>query len=223
MALIRLPPGTPPPISSTISRSVVPMGTSTRPVWVTFPARAKTLVPPLFWVPMRRNQSAPYSRTTATLANVSTLLITVGLPHRPLSVGKGGRIRGWPRSPSIEWIRAVSSPHTNAPRAEADLQVEIEARAEDVLAQEPPLAALGNRVFDPLDGQRILGPDVEEPLLGADREAADEHAFDHVERVGLEHAAIHERARVALVGVDRSGSGSSPWPRRPWPHFWPVG
>ena len=53
--------------------------------------------------------------TAGTLANVSTLLITVGLPQRPLCVGYGGRMRGCPRWPSIEWIRAVSSPQTKAP------------------------------------------------------------------------------------------------------------
>jgi hypothetical protein len=35
------------------------MGTSTSPVWLTLPARAKTFVPPLLAVPIWRNQSAP--------------------------------------------------------------------------------------------------------------------------------------------------------------------
>ena len=58
-AFSRLPPAAPPPMSKTISRSVVPIGTSTRPVWRTLPARANTFVPPLFSVPIRANQSAP--------------------------------------------------------------------------------------------------------------------------------------------------------------------
>ena len=58
-ALNFLPPVMPPPISSTISRRVVPMGTSTRPVCLILPPRANTLVPGLFSVPMLRNQSAP--------------------------------------------------------------------------------------------------------------------------------------------------------------------
>ena len=37
--------GMPPPTSKTTWRSVVPMGTSTRPVWATFPARANSAVP----------------------------------------------------------------------------------------------------------------------------------------------------------------------------------
>ncbi len=49
------------------------------------------------------------------LDSVSTLLITVGLPQRPLCDGKGGLGEGMPRLPSMDAIIAVSSPHTNAP------------------------------------------------------------------------------------------------------------
>ena len=45
-------PGSAPPMSYTISPSVMPMGTSTRPGVFTSPARAKILVPLLFSVPM---------------------------------------------------------------------------------------------------------------------------------------------------------------------------
>ena len=49
------------------------------------------------------------------LANVSTLLMSVGRSHRPATAGYGGRGVGVPRPPSMEAISAVSSPHTNAP------------------------------------------------------------------------------------------------------------
>ncbi len=49
------------------------------------------------------------------LDSVSTLLMLVGLPQRPLTAGNGGRVRGMPRLPSIEAISAVSSPQTKAP------------------------------------------------------------------------------------------------------------
>ncbi len=49
------------------------------------------------------------------LANDSTLLMSVGLPHRPATAGYGGRGRGVPRRPSTEAMSAVSSPHTKAP------------------------------------------------------------------------------------------------------------
>ena len=59
-ALNFLPFGMPPPISSMTSRSVVPIGISTRPVLVILPPSAKTFVPFDFSVPMDANQSAPF-------------------------------------------------------------------------------------------------------------------------------------------------------------------
>ena len=82
-ALNFLPSGMPPPMSKMTSRRVVPMGTSTRPVFTTLPVRAKVLVPGLASVPMPLYHPAPCRMMPGTLANVSTLLSTVGLPHRP--------------------------------------------------------------------------------------------------------------------------------------------
>ena len=67
-ALNFLPPGMPPPISSTMVRSVVPMGISTRPAFLILPPSANTLVPLLFSVPMLANQSAPFRMICGTLA-----------------------------------------------------------------------------------------------------------------------------------------------------------
>src|SRR5215831_2276135 len=114
-ALIFPPSGAPPPIVSTIFRSVVPIGTSIKPVFVILPASANTFVPLLFSVPIPENHAAPFRTIGATFANVSTLLISVGHPHSPLSAGNGGRGRGVPRLPSTDIISAVSSPQTNAP------------------------------------------------------------------------------------------------------------
>jgi hypothetical protein len=68
----------PPPMSSMISRRLVPMGTSISPVLRMVPARAKTLVPLERSVPMPANQSPPLRMMGAMLAKVSTLLISVG-------------------------------------------------------------------------------------------------------------------------------------------------
>ena len=105
----------PPPISSTILLIVVPMGTSTSPVYLTLPTKLKILVPELFSVPILANSWAPFSIMIGIFAHVSTLLIAVGLPSIPFCTGKGGRCRGSPIFPSIERINAVSSPHTKAP------------------------------------------------------------------------------------------------------------
>ena len=45
-----------------------------------------------------------------TVARLSTLLTTVGLPHSPSTAGKGGLILGLPLLPSNLSNQAVSSP-----------------------------------------------------------------------------------------------------------------
>ncbi len=114
-ALNFFPFGTPPPMSKINSRNVIPIGISTRPVFLTFPDRANTFVPGLPSVPIERNHSAPLRIMWRMFPHVSTLLIRVGIPNRPRTAGYGGRRRAIPRSPSIEAMRAVSSPQTNAP------------------------------------------------------------------------------------------------------------
>ena len=93
----------------------MPIGTSTSPLRFTLPVSAKTLVPLLVPEPIAEYASAPLRMIHATLANVSTLLMLVGLPHSPDVAGKGGRTRGMPRWPSSDAMSAVSSPQTNAP------------------------------------------------------------------------------------------------------------
>ncbi len=95
--------------------SGVPNGISTRPVFFTFPTSEKTLVPGLLALPVSVNQAAPLETIGATLYQVSTLLMLVGLPYRPLLAGNGGRVRGRPEWPSSEAMSAVSSPQTKAP------------------------------------------------------------------------------------------------------------
>ena len=114
-ALKRFPFGMPPAMSWTTSPSVIPIGTSTMPVFSILPARAKTFVPLLFGVPSDANQAPPLRTMTGTFASVSTLLMIVGLPKMPRSKGNGGFCRGSPRFPSTECMRAVSSPQTKAP------------------------------------------------------------------------------------------------------------
>ena len=51
------------------------------------------------------------------------------------------------------------------------------------------------------DGQRILGPHINESLIGPHRISGDGHAFEYGMRIALEHAAVHERTGIALVGI----------------------
>ena len=56
-----------------------------------------------------------------------------------------------------------------------------------------------------LDRERVLVAHVHvafhRAVAGADGVGGDDHALDDAVRVALEHGAVHERARVALVGV----------------------
>src|SRR5438270_9634852 len=85
------------------------------PGLLTWPATQSMRVPPFFGVPRLAYFSPPSRIIAGTVLSVSTLLITVGQPYRPTTAGKGGLIRGYPRLPSSDSIRADSSPHPYAP------------------------------------------------------------------------------------------------------------
>ncbi len=78
-ALKRLPSRMPPPMPKMTSRSVSPIGISTRPPRRILPVRANTLVPFEFSVPIAANFAPPFRMIQATLAKVSTLLMLEGL------------------------------------------------------------------------------------------------------------------------------------------------
>ena len=138
----------------------------------------------------------------ATLAKVSTLLISVGLPHRPDSGrDRAAAAAAVPRLPSIEAISAVSSPQTNAPAPRRTSMLKLKVVPQMSLPSSPRCSACRMAVLQPLDGQRIFRPDVDVTLVRADRVAGDRHAFEHAMRVAFQHAAVHERAGIAFVGV----------------------
>src|SRR5271157_2808683 len=105
----------PPPNSKMISRSVMPIGTSMRPVLFTLPTRENILVPLLCFVPIDVYQSNPLFMMCGTLAHVSTLFRLVGLSQSPCSTVCTYLSLGSPDLPSTEDMRAVDSPHTKAP------------------------------------------------------------------------------------------------------------
>ncbi len=83
----------------------------------------------------------------------------------------------------------------------AELDVEVEAAAEDVLAKQTVLAGLVDSDLKTLDSQRVLGTDVDQTLAGADSVAADGHSLDDAVGVALKDRTVHKCTRVALVGV----------------------
>ena len=74
-------------------------------------------------------------------------------------------------------------------------------KGEDILSEEPHLAALGERHLSVLHGNGVLRADVDDPGRGADGVRADQHALDHKVRVTLQQRPVHERAGIALIRV----------------------
>ncbi len=188
-------------MSSTISAIVVPIGTSTSPVFLTLPTRQKILVPALPGVPTRAYASAPTSMMTGTLAHVSTLLIAVGLPVDALLDRERRALARLAHLPLDRAHQRGLLAADEGAGAAHQVDVEDEAGAEDVLAEQPELAGLAQGDDQVLDGQRVLVADVDDALGRAGGEGADQHPLDDAVRVALEHRAVHVGAGVALVGV----------------------
>ena len=200
-ALNRLPFGIPPPMVKMMSRRLMPMGTSTRPVLLILPTSEKIFVPLLFSVPMR---GEPVRAAVDDQGHVRPGLhvVEVGRPVAQAPVGRVHVLGAGPADPALDrrHERGGLPAHEGA-RAAHHLDREVVAAAEDVLAQEAVLLGLAQRDADVLDGQRVLGAHVDVPVVAADGPGADDHALEHRVRVRLEHGPVHVRARVALVGV----------------------
>ena len=96
--------------------------------------------------------------------------------------------------------RGLLAAHERA-RAQPDVEIEIKAGAEDVLAEQSVLLRLREGYLQPLHRDGVLRPDVDIALMGADGIARDRHSFEDGVRIAFEYAPVHERAGVALVGV----------------------
>ena len=57
---------------------------------LTFPEIQNILVPVFFSLPKEANHLPPLLKIVGTTAMVSTLLIIVGHPYKPINAGKGG-------------------------------------------------------------------------------------------------------------------------------------
>jgi len=86
-------------------------------------------------------------------------------------------------------------------RTTADLDVEREVRAGDVLAEVAGGPGGVDRNLQPRLRQRVLTPDVEVAAGRVRGVALDRHGLDERERIVLHEHPILERARLGLVGV----------------------
>ncbi len=123
------------------------------------------------------------------------------MPQRPFWTGKGGLARGWPRFPSIERDERRLLAADKGACAELYLDIEIEALAEDILAEESALLCLLDREMEPFHGKRVLRPDVDIAVWRTDGIGADDHALDHRMGISFDDRPVHERARVSFVGI----------------------
>src|SRR5271155_1835348 len=109
------PSAMPPACLKISSDTGVPIGTSYTPGCTTSPLTPINFSPAEPFTPCDLYQSTPRKRMGGTFANVSTLLMTVGLFHNPCCTGNGGLLRGSARLPSIASSSAVSSPQIYPP------------------------------------------------------------------------------------------------------------
>ncbi len=86
-------------------------------------------------------------------------------------------------------------------RAGVHKDVEIDARAEDVLADEAARVSVGNGLLHDLDQVAIFAAQIDVAGLRADRERGDHHAFNDGVRIVLEDEAVFAGAGLALVTV----------------------
>ena len=101
------------------------------------------------------NHAAPWFTICGTLQSVSTLLTTVGLPHRPLTCGirrLGARI-GALAFERIEQ-RGLFPAHI-APGADVQVHLQAVLRAQDIPAQIALAVCFGDRLLQPLRRQLV--------------------------------------------------------------------
>src|SRR5208337_1481183 len=109
---------------------------------------------------------------------------------------------GLPDAPLDGAHQRARLPGDEGPGTAMDGHVEVEARAQDVRAHKPVLTRLLQGQPRVLDGQWVLLPYVDIPLVGTDGVAADDQTFEDAVGVTLEEATVHVRAGVPLVAVD---------------------
>ena len=198
-----------PPDRSSSSRSVMPIGASYWPGPGHVAGQREQRHPlgaacagPRRRCPSRGTTSAPLRRIDGTLAIDSTLLMTVG---RRVEAGDRRERRAQPRLAAaalerVEQRRLLAADVGAGAGVHDDL--EVEAGAEDVLAEVARLVRLGDRRLQPAQDVHHLAADVDEGVRRADGVRRDDHALHQLVRVGHHERDVLAGARLGLVGVD---------------------
>ena len=125
----------------------------------------------------------------------------VGLPKRPLTAGEGGRGGGLAPVALDGGHKGGLLAADEGAGPQADVDIKIEAGAQDVFTQKPQLAGLADGNLEALDGDGVFRPDVYVALLGPDGVAGNGHGLQHHMGVPLQDGAVHKGAGVPFVGV----------------------
>ena len=125
----------------------------------------------------------------------------VGFCHSPLTAGNGGLGRGSPRLPSIEVIRAASSPHTNAPAPNLISRLKLKPVPKISSPKRPYSLAWSIAICKRLTAIGYSRSYVYVTLVRADCITCNSHSLDYRVGVTLQNASVHKRTGVALVRV----------------------
>ena len=152
-----------------------------------------------------------------------TLLITVGLPNRPLCAGSGGLARTRPRLPSRLFEQRGLLAADIGAGADAHLHVEGMAEPSTLRAEHAAAPRDRDRRVHRRRRMRIFRADIDVALGRADGDAGDRHALDQHEGIAFHDHAVGEGAAVALVGVADDVFLRSPAVSSTVFHLMPVG
>ena len=85
--------------------------------------------------------------------------------------------------------------------AQTNVDIELEAGAQNVIAQQAVLARLSDCNLQTVNGNGIFGTNVNITLMCAYRVCGNSHRFQNGVRIAFQNRAVHKRARISFVGV----------------------
>lgn len=135
-----------------------------------------------------------------TLHRVSTLLTQVGLPQTPETAGKGVWPAGWRAVlPGVDEGRLFAADVATC--AGVDEQLEVKARAQDVLAKEPRGLGLFHGAAQVDGGIHVLAAQEDVAAIGLESPGTDDHPLDQQVGQLLHQHAVFVGIGFHLVGV----------------------
>ncbi len=81
------------------------------------------------------------------------------------------------------------------------MNFKVESAVQDIVSQDTHGFSIMNGFLQPLDSQRILGPDVDITLIRPDSISADRHSFQQFMGIAFQYTAVHESAGISLVSI----------------------